>query len=408
MRVNIYPSKINGEIDAPKSKSIAIRILFGSLINDIILREDIPKSNDVYSAFNSIIEIGVNKEGNRLKKPYSLNLNKKFYAGGSATVARILSSLVLTLGGNAIIDGDNTLRKRPFNGLIKLAKIANSEINGNSLPIKISSNGIKDYIEINELESSQYITGLMIGFAYKGYGIIRLKNKVPSFSYVMLTIDLLNDMGCNVKYEDNEIIIEKCIKKEYETSFPGDYLLSSFYAISSLLTGGLTIIHNLYKTTSNYFGDHKIVDILSEIGAKSELVNGNWIIKNIDLDNLRINVDDSPDMAMSLAPLGIKVEVTLEGINRLKIKESDRIKSIKEVMEKFGSIVSIKENIINIKPNKIKKAEINCNNDHRVAMMAGSISFLKGGIINDAQCVEKSDPEHWERYKKLGGRVNFE
>ncbi|AFZ69901.1 5-enolpyruvylshikimate-3-phosphate synthase [Caldisphaera lagunensis DSM 15908] len=407
MKVIILPSKISGEIDAPKSKSIAIRILFGSLLNNITLREEVPGSNDVKAAYNSIIEMGVYHEGNKLKKPYSINLNKKFFAGGSATVARILSSLILTLGGNAIIDGDETLRKRPFDGLIKLAKITNSEVNGNSLPIKLSSKGIKDYIEIPELESSQYITGLMYGFAYKGYGVIKLKSRVPSFSYIMLTMDLLNDIGCKIKYEDNEIVVEKCLKKDYETSFPGDYLLSSFYAVSSLLTGGLTIIHNLYKA-SNYFGDHKIVDILSDIGVKSKLDNGNWIIKSENLENLRVNVDDSPDMAMSLAPLGVKVEVTLDGINRLKIKESDRIKSIKDVMEKFGSIVSIKDNTINIKPNKINKAEIDCNNDHRVAMMAASISFLSGGIINNAECIGKSDPKHWDRYEKLGGKIKVE
>ncbi|MFP3230494.1 MAG: hypothetical protein RXS19_04635 [Caldisphaera sp.] len=408
MKVIIFPSIIKGEIDAPKSKSIAIRILFGSLINNILLREKIPESDDIKYAYESILKMGVLHDNNKLEKPDMINLNKSFYAGGSGTVARIIAGLAIISGGVVIIDGDKNLRNRPFDGLLKLSKLTGAEVSGNKLPVKIKSKGEINYIELPELESSQYITGIIYGMAMNNGGIIKFNEKIPSLYYVMLTIDLLSKMGCNLKFEGNEIYVGKCIKNTYEARFPGDFLLSSFYAISSLLTGGLTIIKGLYEPPK-YYGDHDIVKILNNANVKSELKDDSWVIYNSEISGeINVDVENTPDMAMSLAPLGVKLKIEINGTKRLKIKESDRILSIKDTMEKFGSYVKIYENKIIIKPNELKVAEIDCNNDHRVAMMASTVSFIKGGRINNAECINKSDPMHWERYKKLGGEIKFE
>ena len=408
MKVTILPSIIKGELEAPKSKSIAIRILFGSLINDVLLKEEIPKSDDVIYAYRSILKMGVLHEENKLKKPNSISLNNFFYVGGSGTVARILSGLAIILGGETVIDGDQSLRNRPFDGLLKISKLTDSEVSSNRLPIKVKSKGKVNYIELPELESSQYVSGIIYGMALYDGGIIKMKEKIPSLYYIMLTIDLLNKMGCDIKLEENEIHIGKCTKNAYETSFPGDYLLSSFYAVSSLLTGGLTIIKGLYELPK-YNGDHDIVKILNYANIKSEVKGDKWIVYGNEINGeINVDVENTPDMAMSLAPLGTKLKIEINGIRRLRIKESDRILSIKDTLEKFGNNVKIYDNKIIINPGKLKMAEINCNNDHRVAMMAASISFIKGGIINNAECINKSDPMHWERYKKLGGEMKIE
>ncbi|MGC8620737.1 MAG: 3-phosphoshikimate 1-carboxyvinyltransferase [Caldisphaera sp.] len=409
MQAIIYPSIISGEIDSPKSKSIAIRILFSSLLKDITLKENVPTSLDVIYTYDSIIKLGVRVDDKRLIKPNRINLlNNKFYAGGSATLARILSSIALTIGGDIIIDGNETLRNRPFDGLEKISNSTGVKISGTKLPIRIYGKPKSNEIFLSEIESSQYVTGLIYGLLAKGGGEIIIDKNPPSLYYILLTIDTLNNIGCNVSYNDNIINVGKCNEKEISLSFPGDYLLSSFYGISSILTGGEIKIKGLYSPP-NYFGDHSIVNILSEIGFKSIVSGTTWIVSNSNpIKNLYVDIEETPDIAMSLAPLGMIINLNINNIKILKIKESNRIESIKNIIEGFGGRVRINDNSIELYPNVIRYAETDCFNDHRVAMMASTIAFIKGGKIRNAECVNKSDPDYWHRYYNVGGRLKVE
>ena len=53
-------------------------------------------------------------------------------------------------------------------------------------------------------------------------------------------------------------------------------------------------------------------------------------------------------------------------------------------------------------------AAVDCCNDHRIAMMAAiAATRCKGPVaLLGAECVNKSYPDFWEEYQRLGGKFH--
>ena len=119
-------------------------------------------------------------------------------------------------------------------------------------------------------------------------------------------------------------------------------------------------------------------------------------------------MSNCPDLApvlMSVAAM--KNGATLTGTRRLKIKESDRAKVMKEELSKFGADITVNENSVVIRKADLYSPteKLFSHNDHRVAMALSVISSTYGGTITEAECVKKSYPSFFEEMKKLGLEV---
>ena len=95
---------------------------------------------------------------------------------------------------------------------------------------------------------------------------------------------------------------------------------------------------------------------------------------------------------------------TLTDTKRLKFKESDRAQAMKEELKKLGVEITVKENEIIIPKSVLKKpSETLCgHNDHRIVMSLAVLLTLIGGKISDAQAVNKSFPEFWDKFEECG------
>lgn len=407
-----FPSRINGVIEAPQSKSIGIRLIFFSLFSEVTL-EDLTLSEDIISALNAVKALGVSVDISerkvRLKFIGNVVSNDgSVYVGGSATTLRFLLPIASILGKKLRIDGDETLRRRPIEAFINSVK--GIRVSSNTIPLTIEGKLDLDEVTIDGSESSQYISGFIIGFCLKGEGRVRIIPPVSSKSYILLTISLLNSLGANIYFdEENNIIDVKCEKiSNYLGKVPGDYALASFYALSSLFTGGKILITNLYKPYE-FFGDHSIVEIYRMMGAKSQYVENNWVVESVEqYHGIEIDIDSAPDLSVSIAPLAAiaEGESKIMGIKRLRIKESDRVFTISETLKKFGVEVREINEALLIKGTKnLNSSSIECPKDHRIAMMATPFILKLGGEIRNAECVNKSNPNFWKDIKKIGGKI---
>ncbi|ARM76348.1 3-phosphoshikimate 1-carboxyvinyltransferase [Acidianus manzaensis] len=393
MKAIIDKSNIEGKVKAPQSKSQGIRLIFLSLLTKIKLYNYTP-SDDIKMALNAVDAI-------RSKTDY-------IYVGGSATTLRMLIPIVVALKMKVTIDGDESLRRRPISSIIKALKKA--KFSSASLPITIESNGLEEEIEIEGWESSQYISGLIYAYHLIGGGKIKIIPPISSKSYIEMTIDLFNRFGSDVKLEGNTVYVNPKPLREYEGEIPGDYALSSFYAIASIISQRKIEINGLYDPPE-YFGDHKIIDILANIGVKSYYSKHSWFVEyQGSISPVEIDINDIPDLSTSLsAILSIADGASkLSGVERLKIKESNRIETIIDTLEAFGVNAEYKDQSIIIRGSQIKRGSIICPNDHRIAMLAGDLAIKEGGEIEKAECVNKSNPKFWEDLISLGGKITLE
>jgi len=443
LKVEIDPSEISGKMDAPKSKSITIRMMLASIFSDISIR-GVEASDDVLRTLEALKNFGVEADVKPLAMPYGLNLILRHprslprkvsaYAGGSATLVRMLAPMAAALGVEVTFDGDLSLRRRPMTGLftsLKDAGIEVTETKGAGLPFRIRGKLKGRNFSVKGLESSQHVSGFMYALRCLGGGSLTLKD-VPSRSYLLMTAWVLGKLSSDVDFfnDGSEVRIEARGNGPFSETAPGDYLISSFYAAAASVTGGTLTVSGLYPQLE-FFGDHSIVNVFMKLGIMSLFQENSWRVSPFDFHNsaradfrseprsrqvkvpekkynaLEINLDDSPDMVLSLAPFAAIADISLKGVNRLKFKESDRLSGVMEVMKEFGLVGQIYRDELRLSPGRPVRGHINCSNDHRIAMMASALASLTGGTIEGAECVEKSDPSFWLRYRDLGGKITW-
>ena len=129
------------------------------------------------------------------------------------------------------------------------------------------------------------------------------------------------------------------------------------------------------------------------------------------LTGMRIDASQYPDLVPILAVLGALSEGRTEIVNaeRLRLKESDRLKAISSELFKLGAdIIEKKDGLVINGVNTLKGGRVDSWNDHRIAMaLAIAATRCEGAVtISNASCVKKSYPEFWEHYKALEGKID--
>ena len=102
-------------------------------------------------------------------------------------------------------------------------------------------------------------------------------------------------------------------------------------------------------------------------------------------------------------------QTTIVNASRLRIKESDRIKSTVSELAKLGAdIKEVDDSIIINGRNQLTSGNLSSWNDHRIAMAMAIASIrCQGEVqISGAEAVSKSYPHFWEDFKSLGADIN--
>jgi 3-phosphoshikimate 1-carboxyvinyltransferase len=111
-----------------------------------------------------------------------------------------------------------------------------------------------------------------------------------------------------------------------------------------------------------------------------------------------------PDLVPTLAVTAAfaRGKTVIHNIGHLRLKESDRIRSLASELAKMGVRVEEGEDWLSVEGGGVWAAEIETHNDHRLAMSFAVAGLAVPGIrIKGERCVEKSFPEFWETLGKL-------
>lgn len=407
-KVVIYSSSPKGKIRIPCSKSdahrkiIAASLCLGqkSVISNVDISNDIRMTIEAMKSFASIKE-----EGNKLIIEGKMPQGKRGYfdAGESGSTLRFLIPLFSYYYEKTEIKGSERLLQRPLS--------IYQEIYEDGLKIdnvvEVTKSIKSGHFKIKGDVSSQFISGLLFVLPLLPQdSYIKIIGKYESKSYVNMTIDTLKLFNIDVKeMEDNILFVrgnQKYIARDLEVE--GDYSQAAFFACLGAINGEVEIT-GLKKDSLQ--GDKKIVDYLSLLGAKIIKTSTGYIFKKSKLRGTIIDLNDTPDLGpvlMSVAPL---CEGTTKFVNtkRLRIKESDRVKSIKEELAKFKVILKDYDNEVLVTNQIMDDQEeiINPHNDHRILMAISIIStLLNKTIIEDVECVNKSYPNFFKDLFSLG------
>ena len=98
---------------------------------------------------------------------------------------------------------------------------------------------------------------------------------------------------------------------------------------------------------------------------------------------------------------------TITDIRRLRLKESNRIDAIIDMLHALGGRAVADENTLTIYPATFTGGTVDSYHDHRIAMAAAVASTVCTSPVTilGAECVSKSYPSFWKEFTRLGGKI---
>ncbi len=437
--------QLNAFLEAPPSKAHTLRLIFiatlakgKSIIRNALLAED------QLNAIQALREFGVKIQINEKSKTITiegangkLKLPKKeIFVGNSGVTMRFLAAIAaLTPKGKIVITGNERMQQRPIGELLKalndLGVKARALKNNNCPPIEIYGGGILGgKTEISGKESSQFFSAILIASPYAKQEIeLKCKGEMKSKPYIDITLQLMQEFGVETENPDYKKFLTKPGKgyKGKEIEVEGDFSNASYFFAAAAITHGVIRVTNLSIHSKQ--GDKRFVDLLEEMGCgifignviQSNALNAHLNPKDLNCDFVEVHgaplkgitadMKDFPDIVPSLAIVAAFAEgkTFIKNIGHLRIKESDRIKSVASQLRKIGCKVKTGKDFMEIEGisedlKKLHGAEIECFSDHRIAMAFSIVGLAVPGIkILDEKCVAKSFPNFFEELKKLGG-----
>jgi len=146
------------------------------------------------------------------------------------------------------------------------------------------------------------------------------------------------------------------------------------------------------------------------MGVSVEVDQKSVVVKKSRLNAIRADLSDCIDLLPTLAVLAAVADGLSEftGIERARIKESNRVHAVKEGLERMGIKVTEERNSLTITGSRPSGAVIDSKGDHRIAMAFSILGSVAGHtIIDGAECVSKTYPEFWNELKNIGGEVKI-
>jgi 3-phosphoshikimate 1-carboxyvinyltransferase len=418
LKVVISPSQMRGRVEAPPSKSVTHRMVtLAALAEGTTTIRNPLASDDTLATLNAVNMLGANTEkgedqwaveGGSLKAPA-----KAVHCGESGTTIRFMTAVCGLVDGSVRLTAGPSLSRRPMGPLLDALNSLGVEAQGENGHPPITVNG-RGGIGGGEAAlpgdvSSQFVSALLlVAPLMRSPLTVRVTTPLQSWPYVQMTMDAMHVFGVKAEASPgrDEFTAPTAKYRASEVNVEGDWSSASILLAAGALGGEVTV-GNLDRESSQ--ADTAILDILSSMGAEYFVNDNDVTSKKSRLKAMNHDFSDHPDLFPVSAALCSAAEgtSTLTGLERLRLKESDRVASMTEGLKRMGVKVATEDDMVSINGGTVRGAEVNPHNDHRIAMSLAVLALAAEGdtTIRDAGCVTKSYPGFWGHLEHLGARI---
>lgn len=343
-------------------------------------------------------------------------------AGAGGTTYRFLTAFLATQEGREVVlTGSERMQQRPIKILVDALRQLGADItyenNEGFPPLRIKGKKLKGgQLRLPANISSQYITALLLIAPTLEQGLeIHLEGTIVSIPYIEMTLKMMNYFGIKTSFSiENKVIKVKNGNYTPKDFFvEGDWSAASYYYSIAILSEQTHLQLN-GLTHQNIQGDAVIAEIAQQFGIETKYEEQSIVITKNTTAALpkffKYDFLKCPDLAQTVvafcAALGIVAE--LQGLQTLKIKETDRIQALNDELFNLGlaELIEIDENtweLQNCMPQVYNDYAIKTYEDHRMAMAFAPLALKLGEIIIDEpEVVSKSYPNFWVDIEKIG------
>jgi len=426
------PAKnIQGEMIPPGDKSISHRSIFltslgkgKSKITNFLSGEDCQATAKAFQAMGvhidcvSPTEMFVQGKGKRsLKKPdHPLDL------GNSGTTMRLLSGVCAGLPYTTELTGDDSLNSRPMKRVVDPLTQMGGQFSGptqaQTPPLTIKGGALKGMRHQLKIASAQVKSSLLLAGLY-AQGETTVVEPLLTRDH---TERMLQHLGVKLKFEGLSVTIDgEQEPTNRDLNIPGDISSAAFFIVAAAL---FPKSHFLVRNVGLNPTRCAFLDVLQSMGANIQIKlrstdedfepYGDIEIKGQELSGTEISgewipnlIDEIPILAVAGALAHGKT--VIRDAKELRVKESDRIKTITGCLRQLGAQVEeLPDGMIIEGPTKFKGGiSIPSSGDHRIAMsMAIAGLFCQKEIqIEDTDCIQTSFPQFPKILNQVGSHA---
>lgn len=407
---------LSGKIKAISSKSDLHRLIICACLSDkrCKIKYQAQLSKDIDATISCLhalgAEISVSDGVIEIIKPVSpenIPQDAVLDCGESGSTARFMLPVCALLAKGTTLVGHGKLPERPLGDLCKALNEMGAVFSSDKLPITVEKCMTPgENFKISGNVSSQYITGLLFVLPLCNAGGIVLTTALESGGYVNLTADAMKRFGVEVVCENNTYIANGKYKTEEEVILAqGDWSNSAFWLCAPKGDGKITVDGLDFSSSQP---DKRVCDILCEMGMTVEKQESAVTVSAENGSHgITFDARNIPDLVPILAVRAAisRGDTQIKGIERLRLKESNRVKSVCDMINNLGGKAVSDASSIYIKGNsgKLSGGTVDSYNDHRIAMAAAiAASFCEKDVtIIGSDAVSKSYPQFYEHRKSL-------
>ncbi len=378
MDITIQPQKLHGPVEAIPSKSQAHRLLICAALADAPTTLICPDTNrDIEATADCLRALGADiqrtENGYTVSPVQTVPESAVLPCCESGSTLRFLLPIAGALGVDATFTMEGRLPQRPLSPLWEeMERMGCSLSRPTADTIRCTGRLRPGAYSIAGNISSQYISGLLFAHMLIPGCTLEVTGRIESAPYIEMTRRAMRAF---------EIRTSPVITVE------GDWSNGAFWLAAKALGSDLDV-RNLNPGSPQ--GDRACADLLPRLK-----------------ENITISAADIPDLVpiLSVTAAANKGAV-FTGIQRLRIKESDRVASTIAMIEALGGRAEADETTLTIHGAGLTGGTVDAVNDHRIAMSAAIAATVctEPVTILGAECVKKSYPSFWAEYARLGGQ----
>ena len=441
-RIELSKAKsFKGKFSPTPDKSISHRaVIFSSLSKGESIIRNFLRAEDTISTMNAMKMLGIEIQENLippfpplakggkggfsgelvingngiygLKEPFNV-----IDCGNSGTTIRMLSGV---LSGNpffSVLTGDESLRTRPMGRVITPLRQMGAGIMARGEdrypPVAIKGGGLNAIRYTMPVASAQVKSAILLAGLYAD-GETEIIEPAKSRDH---TERMLSSFGAEINVDGLSVRIKGGTElKGTGVHVPGDFSSAAFFIIGALLIKDSDITIEGVGINPTRTG---LISALKEMGADIEIYN----IRNLsgepvadihckggaELNAINITKEKIPALIdefpiLCVAATQAEGLTTIRGAEELRVKESDRIKSMATELRKMGAEIEEFDDGLSIMgKRRLKGAFIESYRDHRIAMALSIAALIADGTttINGVSSVNISFPGFFEILRRL-------
>tara|TARA_B100000900_G_scaffold138042_1_gene116972 strand:+ start:1869 stop:3140 length:1272 start_codon:yes stop_codon:yes gene_type:complete len=419
-------NSIEGSLSIIGDKSISHRtIILGSLAEGVSKIKNVLLSGDTLSTIKIFRQMGVNIKNptenyieidgvglKGLQKP-----SEPLNALNSGTTARLLTGILSKQKFESTLEGSDQLRQRPMERIVRplCENGANIKDSKGKLPLFFTPSDFAfEYIHSSK-PSAQVKSGLLLASLYHENFQTTVTEEIPTRDH---TERMLSLMGVTLVRMGNSVTVEPKSKlQNIDYYVPGDPSSAAFLIAIGVLKSKELNIKNVLLNERR-IGFLKILKkmnadlIVKDVEVQNNENVGTIVVKKSNLKGVTVNSKDVADMVdefpvFTLLASQADGNTVVEGVQELRLKESDRIMAMENFIINLGGQINTSSNGFQIAGiQKLQGGTIKTEDDHRIAMtgVVANLCINSEIKIDNIDCISDSYPSFFSDLEKVGAK----